>query len=116
METKITGLTELFCKSIGIAEPWYIRSIETVKDEVHIYVDVRDEVKLPCPDCGELCKRAGYEKNERVWRHGDCVFYPCYVHCRRPRIECGKHGTKVVDAPWARKSSQFTLLFEDTRC
>lgn len=112
MGTKITGLTELFCKSIGIEEPWYIRSIETVNDEVHIYVDVRDEVKLPCPDCGELCKRAGYEKKERVWRHGDCVFYPCYVHCRRPRIECEKHGTKVVDAPWARKSSRFTLLFE----
>ena len=37
-----------------------IRSIETVKDEVHIYVDVRDEVRFPCPDCGELCKRAGY--------------------------------------------------------
>lgn len=112
METRITGLTELFSKSIGIEEPWYIRSIETVKDEVHIYVDVRDEVRFPCPDCGELCKRAGYEKKERVWRHGDCVFYPCYVHCRRPRVECDKHGTKVVDAPWARKSSRFTLLFE----
>ena len=112
METRITGLAELFSKSIGIEEPWYIGSIEIVKDEVHIYVDVRDEVRFPCPDCGELCKRAGYEKKERAWRHGDCVFYPCYVHCRRPRVECAKHGTKVVDAPWARKSSRFTLLFE----
>lgn len=83
-----------------------------MEDEVHIEVDVREGARLPCPECGELCKRAGYEKKERVWRHGDCVFYPCYVHCRRPRIECGEHGTKVVDAPWARKSSRFTLLYE----
>ncbi len=40
------------------------------------------------------------------------MFYPCYVHCRRPRVKCAKHKTKVVDAPWARKNSRFTLLFE----
>ena len=112
METLIKGIPELFGKSIGIEEPWYIRSIETKNDEVHVYVDVRDGEKLPCPECGELCKRAGYENKERVWRHGDCVFFPCYVHCRRPRVNCGKHGTKVAEAPWARKSSRFTLMFE----
>lgn len=67
---------------------------------------------LPCPECGEMCIRAGYEKSERVWRHGDCLFYPCYVHCRRPRVKCKDHKIKVVEAPWARKSSRFTLLFE----
>ena len=112
METKINGLTDLFSQSIGVAEPWYIRSIETQGAEVHVYVDIRDGNLLPCPECGDICGRAGFEKTERVWRHGDVMFYPCYVHCRRPRIKCGKHKTKVVDAPWARKSSRFTLLFE----
>lgn len=112
METKISGMTKLFEQSIGVREPWYIRSIETEGAEVHVYVDVREGNMLPCPECGEMCKRAGYEKQERVWRHGDCLFYPCYVHCRRPRIICKEHKTKVVEAPWARKSSRFTLLFE----
>lgn len=105
-------MTKLFEQSIGVREPWYIRSIETEGAEVHVYVDVREGNMLPCPECGEMCKRAGYEKQERVWRHGDCLFYPCYVHCRRPRIICKEHKTKVVEAPWARKSSRFTLLFE----
>ena len=112
METKISGLTNLFSESIGINEPWYIRSIETQGAQVHIYVDIREGNFLPCPDCGKMCKRAGYEKTERVWRHGDVMFYPCYVHCRRPRIKCDAHKSKVVDAPWARKNSRFTLLFE----
>ena len=98
--------------SIGISEPWYIRSIETQEAEVHVYVDIREGNKLPCPDCGTMCLRAGYEKAERMWRHGDVMFYPCYVHCRRPRTRCEEHKTKVVEAPWARKSSRFTLMFE----
>ena len=112
METKIRGLTKLFEQSIGVEEPWYIRSIETKDAEVHVYVDIRDGNLLPCPECGKQCQRAGYEKAERVWRHGDCLFYPCYVHCRRPRVKCDQHKTKVVEAPWARKSSRFTLMFE----
>ena len=112
METRISGLTKLFEQSIGVKEPWYIRSIETKDAEVHVYVDIREGNLLPCPECGRMCVRAGYEKEERVWRHGDCLFYPCYVHCRRPRVRCGEHKTKVVEAPWARKSSRFTLMFE----
>lgn len=111
-ETKISGLTELFAQSIGVEDPWYIRSIETKGAEVHVYVDIREGNMLPCPDCGKECIRAGYEKQERVWRHGDCLFYPCYVHCRRPRIKCDEHKVKVVDAPWAKKNSRFTMLFE----
>lgn len=112
METRISGLTKLFEQSIGVEEPWYIRSIETKDAEVHVYVDIREGNLLPCPECGRMCVRAGYEKEERVWRHGDCLFYPCYVHCRRPRVRCGEHKIKVVEAPWARKSSRFTLMFE----
>jgi len=111
-EAKIEGMTALFGQSIGIVEPWYIRSIESRDNEVHIYVDIREGVQQPCAECGEAGYRSGYEKAERVWRHGDCLFYPAYVHCRRPRIKCKKHGTKVVEAPWARKHSRFTLLFE----
>jgi transposase len=112
METRISGLTDLFSQSIGVVEPWYIRSIETQGAEVHVYVDIRDGNLLPCPECGKMCSRAGFEKTERTWRHGDVMFYPCYIHCRRPRIKCTEHKAKVVDAPWARKSSRFTLLFE----
>ncbi|QNH53447.1 ISL3 family transposase [Selenomonas timonae] len=36
----------------------------------------------------------------------------CYVHCKRPRVLCDKCGTVQVNAPFERKNSRFTLLFE----
>ena len=59
-----------------------------------------------------MCDLYDNEDEERVWRHGDVVFFPCYVHCRRPRTKCKEYGVHVVEAPWARKGSRYTLLFE----
>ena len=105
---------DMFAQSIGIEEPWYIERAEFNEQskEVHIYVKARKTAKYKCAECGEMCERYDDEDKERVWRHGDVVFFPCYIHCRRPRTKCKKHGVHVVLAPWARKNSQFTLLFE----
>lgn len=106
--------TEMFAQSIGVKAPWEIREASYKEQEraVHIYVTARKTAKYPCPICGEMSTRYDDEEEERVWRHGDVVFFPCYVHCKRPRVKCSKHGIHVVDAPWARKGSRFTLLFE----
>lgn len=114
MEKNINHFTAMMEQSIGIEEPWYVRGAEFLDEEkeVHIQVGIREGEQMPCPECGTMSYRYGYEESERVWRHGDCLFYPAYVHCQRPRIKCDKHGVRVVTAPWARKHSRFTLLFE----
>lgn len=105
---------EMFAQSIGLKEPWGIEKAEFTEEEkaVHIYVAARKTAEYPCPICGE--KQARYDnEEERIWQHGDVVFFPCYVHCRRPRVKCGKCGKiHVVTAPWAREKSRYTLLFE----
>jgi transposase len=40
------------------------------------------------------------------------MFYPTYVHCKRPKVLCPHCGVKQVTAPWERKNSRCTLLFE----
>ncbi len=105
---------EMFAQSIGLKEPWYIERAEfnEEKREVHIYVKARKTAKYDCSECRTMCERYDDEEEERIWRHGDVVFFPCYVHCRRPRTNCKKHGVHVVEAPWARRGSRYTLLFE----
>ena len=105
---------EMFAQSIGLEDPWQIEKAEFSQEDraVHIHVEARKTAKYPCPECGEVLPRYDNEQ-ERVWQHGDVVFFPCYVHCRRPRVKCPKCGKMhVVTAPWARKGSRYTLLFE----
>ena len=109
-----TNFDELFTQSIGIREPWYIeRSEFSAKDKaVHIYIAARKGAKYACNECGGMLDAHDYEQ-ERIWQHGDVVFRPCYIHCRRPRVKCPRCGKiHVADAPWARFRSRYTLLFE----
>ena len=114
MEGMVENFAAMMAGSLGLIEPWYIEraSFDAEEMAVRIYVGIRKTVAIACPVCGCETKRNGYEKNERIWRHGDCLFYPCYVHCRRPKVLCPNCGTKQVNAPFERKNSRFTLLFE----
>ena len=114
MEGMVENFTKMMGGSLGIEEPWYIAGARFDDKELslHIHIDVRKTAAIACPVCGGVTKRYGYEPKERVWRHGDCLFYPCYVHCRRARVKCGSCGVKQINAPFERKNSRFTLLFE----
>ena len=114
MEGMVENFAEMMAGSLGLVEPWYVERahFNAEEMEVHIHVGVRKSAAITCPVCGSETKRFGYEKTERVWRHGDCMFYPCLVHCRRPKVLCPKCGTKQINAPFERKNSRFTLLFE----
>lgn len=114
MEFQVESFGAMLAGSLGINEPWYIEKVDFNAEEMiaRIYIGIRKSAAIACPVCGGATKRYGYEKNERVWRHADCLFYPCYVHCRRPKVLCPHCGTVQVNAPFERKNSRFTLMFE----
>ena len=110
----VENFDKMLAGSLRLEDPWYIIGAEFNEEEpaIHIHVGVDKTAALCCPVCGAPTKRYGYEPKERVWRHANCLFYPCYVHCKRPRVLCDKCGTVQVNAPFERKNSRFTLLFE----
>ncbi|MDN5314763.1 MAG: transposase [Clostridiales bacterium] len=110
----IDRMTKMMAGSLGLEEPWYIVGAEFDEKELtlHIHVGIRKAAAIACPNCGGQTSRNGYEPQERVWRHGDVMFYPCLVHCRRPKVVCPHCGSVQVNAPFERKNSRFTLLFE----
>ena len=57
-----------------------------------------------------MCKAHDFQ--EKTWRHLNFFQHHCYITAKIPRTRCPDHGVKSVKAPWARKGSKFTLLFE----
>ena len=115
MSLTVDGFEGMIAGSLGIEEPWYISKclVDSSDQTMHIYVSVRENAKICCPKCGGETKRNGYVKRERVWQHGSIFFiYPCYVHCRRPKVLCPNCGSQQINAPFERKNSRQTLLFE----
>ena len=105
---------EQIAASAGIHKPWRIASIRRDSDGNAFHVDILAQMTslFPCPRCKDFCPRVDDEDQERVWRHVDLEGKRVYFHCRRPRIKCPRCGIHVTDAPWARKSSRYTLAFE----
>ena len=110
----VENFDKMLAGSLRPEDPWYIIGAEFNEEEpaIHIHVGVDKTAALCCPVCGAPTKQYGYEPRKRIQRHADCLFYPCYVHCKRPRVLCDKCGTVQVNAPFERKNSRFTLLFE----
>ena len=110
----VENFDKMLAGSLRLEDPWYIIGAEFNEEEpaIHIHVGIDKAAALCCPVCGAPTKRYGYEPKERIWRHADCLFYPCYVHCKRPRVLCDKCGAVQMSAPFERKNSRFTLLFE----
>lgn len=110
----IKDFDKMLAGSLQLEEPWYIKGAEFREDEgaIHVSVGIRAKAPLVCPKCGKATRRYGYEPQERVWRHADCLFYPCYIHCKRPRVLCDECGVEQINAPFERKNSRFTLMFE----
>lgn len=108
------NINKLLESGLQLEEPWEITHAEFNEKEgaAHITVDVKKGAQFVCPKCGGETKRYGYEPNERIWRHADICFFPCYIHCKRPRVVCPHCGVKQIEAPFERKNSRFTLQFE----
>ena len=104
---------QLFTLALGLAEPWYVVSLNFIPDEqrLEIGIDFRRGGTFNCPECGRArCK--AYDTDERRWRHLNFFQHQTILRARVPRIECLRCGVKPVNIPWSRPGSGFTLLFE----
>lgn len=103
---------KIFSLMAGIEEPWILEKVEVDKNkDLHMYVKYKRGSKFKCNKCEELCPV--YDTAEKTWRHLNCFEHKTYIHCKVPRIQCAKHGVHLVEVPWAKANTGFTLLFEE---
>lgn len=104
---------DIFAMGLGLLSPWEVKSVsfEETQDgkELHIHIDFSRGARF-VNDKGESV--SVYDTEEKEWRHLNFFEHKCYLHCRVPRIRMSDGKVRMVEVPWARPGSGFTLLFE----
>ena len=104
---------DLFQLALGIQAPWCVdrSDFDPETRRLDIHIDFQAGGTFCCPDCGRTgCK--AYDTTEKTWRHLNFFEHQVYLHVRTPRVSCEQCGVKLVEVPWGRHGSRFTLLFE----
>lgn len=104
---------QLFKAALGVENPWEVVGIrfegKQPGQELHININFKRGSKF-LDEQGILCEV--HDTIQKAWRHLNFFQHACYLHCRVPRIKTSTGQVKVVETPWARPGSGFTLLFE----
>lgn len=105
----------LFTAALGLGEPWRVSGAEFDEDagQLDLHVDYPRGVRFPCPEpaCGQD-RCPVHDTHDKTWRHLDFFQHKAFLHARVPRVRCPEHGVRLVEVPWARPGSGFTMLFE----
>lgn len=104
---------DLFQMALGLTPPWQVSAsdFDPEQKRLDILIDFPRGSTFTCPECGQGGIKA-YDTEKKTWRHLNFFQHEAYLTARVPRIRCSKCGFRLVDVPWARSGSGFTLLFE----
>lgn len=104
----------LFCKKLlNFGPEWSIESVRVDENKKRVDIFIKYALKEgPCAETGEICKVHDY-RQEREWRHLDCLEYATYIHCRLPRIKDDNGEIKTMGIGWAEPGASHTLHFEN---
>jgi transposase len=105
---------KLFEIALALEEPWYIKEIQFNSSskgvgQLDIYVDFTKGAKFKD---GNESSCSVHDTVEKTWQHLDFFQHTCFLHARVPRIKTTSDNVRLVQVPWARPNSGFTLLFE----
>ncbi len=105
--------TDLFQLAFGLTSPWEVQSstFDPKSKRLDIVLHFPRGTTFSCPDCGQTMLKA-HDTVHKTWRHLNFFQHEAYLTAKVPRVKCDHCGVRLVDIPWARSGSGFTLLFE----
>src|SRR5215469_12816024 len=104
---------DLFQLALGLVPPWMVADakFDADKKRLDIEIDFKTGGRFACPDCGKADCPV-HDTVKKTWRHLNFFQHQAFLHARVARIDCADCGVRLVNVPWARPGSGFTLLFE----
>ena len=105
---------KIFEMALNLSSSWFIKEIDfkpigKTNGQLDIYIDFKKGSKF-LDDAGQEC--SVYDTIQKKWQHLDFFQHTCYLHARVPRIKTSTGQIRLVQVPWSRPNSGFTLLFE----
>ena len=120
--------TSLFTTALQLEYPWKVSHVEFIPEEddpkvmaLHItiafergakFIFYLEDGSVWADADGNPIETTAHDTVERTWQHLNFFQYKTYIHARMPKVSDGEGHCPTVRAPWARKNSGFTLLFE----
>lgn len=106
----------IFAMGLGLVSPWEVTKVE-FKDTGALYTNQELHIQIGFAKGSQFLDEANvlcdiHDTKEKTWRHLNFFQHKCYIHCQVPRIKTSDGKVLLVDVPWSRKESGFTLLFE----
>ncbi len=105
--------TDLFQLALGLVPPWLVKAVrfDAEAKRLDIEIDFARGGLFTCSGCGKTdCPT--HDTVTKTWRHLDFFQHQAYLTARVARTRCDDCGVRLVNVPWARPGSGFTLLFE----
>ena len=104
---------DLFQAALGLVPPWMVADakFDAEKKRLDIEIDFKVGGRFACPECGKTDCPV-HDTVKKTWRHLNFFQHQAFLHARVARIDCPDCGVRLVNVPWARPGSGFTLLFE----
>jgi transposase len=105
--------TDLFQLALGLTPPWMVKAVtfDAQARRLDIELDFTRGGRFPCPHCRQADCPV-HDTSMQEWRHLDFFQHKAFLHARTPRVKCPDCGVKLIEVPWARPGSGFTLMFE----
>lgn len=106
---------DVFGAALGLTEPWEVVSVDFDGEagRIEIGLGYPRGSRFGCPVAG--CAEGAcpvHDSVDKRWRHLDFFEHQAFLSARVPRVSCAAHGVHLVEVPWARQGSGFTLLME----
>jgi transposase len=102
----------LFEMALQLGNGWrVVRSeFDAAGGKLELWLDFEAGSRFPDPEGGELCPV--HDTRDKRWRHLNFWQYETVLHARVPRIATPSGQVRLVEVPWARAGSGFTLMME----
>lgn len=102
----------LFTAALGLSGGWKVVGFKFSGEpqELNLWIDFEVGTRFAAPGSDVLCPV--HDTENKSWRHLNFFQFATHLHARVPRVRKPDGKVVLVEVPWARPGSGFTLQLE----